>query len=44
VRPTLFLDDFFLLFTSDSIKHPPQIRLPFGEGKTSPIAADDVAR
>ena len=44
VRPTVFLDGFFLLFTSDSVKHSHQIRLPFGEGKTSPIAADDVAR
>jgi len=44
VRPTVFLDGFFLLFTSDSVKHSDQIRLPFGEGKTSPIAADDVAR
>jgi uncharacterized protein YbjT (DUF2867 family) len=44
VRPTVFLDGFFLLFTSDSVKHSDQIRLPFGIGKTSPIAADDVAR
>ena len=44
VRPTVFLDGFFLLFTSDSVKQSDQIRLPFGEGKTSPIAADDVAR
>ena len=44
VRPTVFLDGFFLLFTSDSVKHSDQIRLPFGEGKTSPIAAEDVAR
>ena len=44
VRPTVFLDGFFLLFTSDSVRHSHQIRLPFGEGKTSPIAADDVAR
>lgn len=44
VRPTVFLDGFFLLFTSDSVKRSDQIRLPFGEGKTSPIAADDVAR
>ncbi|MEP7152481.1 MAG: NAD(P)H-binding protein [Nitrospira sp.] len=44
VRPTVFLDGFFLLFTSDSVKQSHQIRLPFGDGKTSPIAADDVAR
>jgi uncharacterized protein YbjT (DUF2867 family) len=44
VRPTVFLDGFFLLFTSDSVKHSHQIRLPFGDGGTSPIAAEDVAR
>jgi uncharacterized protein YbjT (DUF2867 family) len=44
VRPTVFLDGFFLLFTADGVKESNQIRLPFGEGKTSPIAADDVAR
>jgi uncharacterized protein YbjT (DUF2867 family) len=44
VRPTVFLEGFFLLFTSDSIKESSQIRLPFGEGKTSPVSAEDVAR
>ena len=44
VRPTVFLDGFFLIFTSDSVRKSNQIRLPFGEGKTSPIAAEDVAR
>ena len=44
VRPTVFLEGFFLNFTSDSVKESNQIRLPFGEGKTSPIAAQDVAR
>jgi uncharacterized protein YbjT (DUF2867 family) len=44
VRPTVFLEGFFLLFTSDSVRESNQIRLPFGEGKTSPVAADDVAR
>ena len=44
VRPTVFLEGFFLLFTSDSVRSENQIRLPFGEGKTSPIAAGDVAR
>lgn len=34
----------FLLFTSESVRKSNQIRLPFGEGKTSPIAAEDVAR
>ena len=44
VRPTIFLEGFFLTLTSDSVREFNQIRLPFGEGKTSPIAAEDVAR
>ena len=44
VRPTVFLDGFFLMFTADSVRESNQIRLPFGEGKTSPVAAEDVAR
>jgi uncharacterized protein YbjT (DUF2867 family) len=44
VRPTVFLEGFFLLFTSDSVKETSQIRLPFGEGRTSPVTAEDVAR
>src|SRR5690348_3320867 len=44
VRPTVFLEGFFLTLTSDSVKASDQIRLPFGEGKTSPVAAEDVAR
>src|SRR6201981_124553 len=44
VRPTVFLEGFFLMFTSDSGRKAKQIRLPFGEGKTSPVAAEDVAR
>src|SRR5258708_12414005 len=44
VRPTVFLEGLFLLFTADSVRKSNQIRLPFGEGKTSPVAAEDVAR
>jgi len=44
VRPTVFLEGFFLTLTSDSVKQSNQIRLPFGEGKTSPVGAEDVAR
>jgi uncharacterized protein YbjT (DUF2867 family) len=44
VRPTAFFEGFFLIFTSDSVRQSNQIRLPFGQGKTSPIAAEDVAR
>ena len=44
VRPTVFLDGFFLIFVADTVREADQIRLPFGEGKTSPVAAEDVAR
>ena len=44
VRPTVFLEGFFLTLTSDSVRESDQIRLPFGEGKTAPVAAEDVAR
>src|SRR5262249_21528276 len=44
VRPTVFLEGFFLTLTQDSVRQSNQIRLPFGDGKTSPVAAEDVAR
>ena len=44
VRPTVFMEGLFLPFTSDSVRTVDEIRLPFGMGKTSPIAAEDVAR
>jgi uncharacterized protein YbjT (DUF2867 family) len=44
MRPTVFLEGFFLTLTSSSVRGSDQIRLPFGQGKTSPVAADDVAR
>src|SRR4051812_20476111 len=44
VRPTVLLDGFFLIVTPDSVRESNQIRLPFGEGKTSPVAVEDVAR
>lgn len=43
VRPTIFMDGFFLKFSSYNIKNLNEIRAPFGSGKTSPIAAQDVA-
>src|SRR5690242_10505754 len=43
VRPTVFLEGFFLTLTPDSVRGSDQIRLPFGEGKTSPVGAEDVA-
>ena len=44
VRPTVFLEGFFLPLTVDSVRESNCIRLPFGEGKTSPVAVQDVAR
>lgn len=44
VRPTVLLEGFFLILTPKSVKESNQIRLPFGEGKTSPVAVADVAR
>jgi len=44
VRPTALFEGSILILTSDSVRESDQIRLPFGEGKTSPIAVDDVAR
>ncbi len=44
VRPTVLLEGFFLIFTPESVRESNQIRLPFGEGKTSPVAVEDVAR
>ena len=44
VRPTVFLEGFFLTLTPESVRRSNQIRLPFGEGKTSAVAAEDVAR
>ena len=44
VRPTVLLEGFFLIFTRESVRESDQIRLPFGAGKTSPVAVEDVAR
>src|SRR5512145_733198 len=44
VRPTVLLEGFFLIFTAESVRESNQIRLPFGQGKTSPIAVEDFAR
>jgi uncharacterized protein YbjT (DUF2867 family) len=43
VRPTVLLEGFFLIFTSDSVRESNQVRLPFGDGKTSPVSVEDVA-
>ncbi len=44
IRPTVFLDGFFLPLTGPSVRDRGRIELPFGQGKTSPVATADVAR
>ena len=44
VRPTLLFEGSLMILTSDTVKRSNQIRLPFGQGKTSPVAVEDVAR
>jgi NAD(P)H dehydrogenase (quinone) len=44
VRPTVFLaNPLFTQLAAHSIARDDTIRLPFGDGRTSPIAAEDVA-
>jgi NAD(P)H dehydrogenase (quinone) len=44
VRPTVFLENFFFLdWAAESIARDGTIRLPFGAGRTSPVAVQDVA-
>src|SRR5204862_7089082 len=44
IRPTVFLEGFFLPLTGSSVRDRGQIELPFGKGKTSPVSTADVAR
>ena len=44
VRPTVFLEGFFLRFAASGIRRNDELALPMGKGKTSPISAIDVAR
>jgi len=45
VRPTVFLDNpLFTFLASQTVRERGVLVLPFGPGRTSPIAADDVAR
>jgi len=45
VRPTVFLDTpLFTTMAAQSIRENGTIALPFGSGRTSPVAVDDVAR
>ena len=43
IRPTMFLESFFQL-AAPSVRDRGRIEVPFGRGKTSPVAAADVAR
>ena len=45
IRPTVFLDTpLFTTMAARSIRENGTIALPFGSGRTSPVAVDDVAR
>ena len=44
IRPTVFLEGFFLPLTGPSVRDRSRIELPFGRGKTNPMATADVAR
>src|SRR5206468_7383355 len=44
IRPTVFLEGFFLPLTGPSVRDRSRIALPFGRGKTNPVATADVAR
>jgi uncharacterized protein YbjT (DUF2867 family) len=45
IRPTVFLENpFFTTFAARSVAGDGVIRLPFGSGRTAPVAAADVAR
>jgi uncharacterized protein YbjT (DUF2867 family) len=45
IRPTVFLDNpLFTLLAARSIRENGTIALPFGDGRTSPVAVEDVAR
>src|SRR5262245_6232998 len=43
VRPTIFLDSFLTLAAA-GVRDRDRIELPFGRGRTNPVAATDVAR
>src|SRR5215469_12128714 len=45
IRPTVFLDNpLFTTLAARSIRESGTLELPFGCGRTSPVAVDDVAR
>lgn len=44
VRPTVFLEGFFVRLAAPGIREADELRLPLGSARTSPISAADVAR
>ena len=44
VRPTVFMEGFFLTLAAAGVRASGELALPMGGGKTSPISAVDVAR
>src|SRR5262249_52948770 len=44
MRPTVFLEGFFLLLAAPGVRDADELALPMGGGKTSPISTVDVAR
>ena len=44
VRPTVFLEGFFLQLAAPGVRASDELALPFGGGKTSPVSSVDVAR
>jgi uncharacterized protein YbjT (DUF2867 family) len=44
IRPTVFLEGFFLPLSGPSVRARGRIELPLGQGKTNPVSSVDVAR
>jgi uncharacterized protein YbjT (DUF2867 family) len=44
MRPTVFMEGFFLLFAAQGVRDADELALPMGAGRTSPVSALDVAR
>lgn len=44
IRPTVFLEGFFLRLVANGVREANELVLPLGSAKTSPISAVDVAR
>ncbi|MFI5343337.1 MAG: NmrA family NAD(P)-binding protein [Chlamydiales bacterium] len=45
IRPTVFLENFFFYqWAAETIRANSELQLPFGNGRTSPISTQDIAR